>query len=245
MGVPRQMWAITINTGYGVKEDDKAKLLKFFNKQPRAFLITEKTDDKSHFHGGIMFDKAVLQGNVRNQLLRLFPEFDEKQKKHAIQVKNWYNLDWYHNYCDKDDNTEVVMDTFKPLFGEIFPFPDPDDKKDLRPISPWYDKLEKMILEDNRFHRDVDNTYSEKTIQIALGTYMAKDRTIQMITSRKEFLEKSRALVQYINQDPYMGYRDVKLKRLDEERDYCDLCPKCDSIKIHSKFQLRQDLNQK
>ena len=228
---PRQMWAITINTGYGVTEEDKDRVTKFFNKQYRAFLITEKESEKQHYHGGIMFEKEVIQGNVRNQLLRLFPDFDEKQKKHGIIVKNWYNLDWYQNYCHKSDCTIVIMDTFKPDSGEIFPFPDPDDKKDLRPLGAWYVKMEKMILEDERFQEP----YDERVIRKAVNTYQIIDRVIEPIIDPKLLQQKVRFLVKFINHE---GLNDYGHKRFrTEEEDWNEpvsLCPKCDCMKIES-----------
>ena len=217
---PRQMWAITINTGYGVTQKDSDQLVKMFSKN-RSFLVTEKTGDKSHYHGGIYFPKECIMGNVRNQILRLFPDFDEKQKKHAIIIKNWYNMDWYQNYCDKDEDVQVLHDTFKPEFGEVFPFPDPDDKQDVRPVSAWYHKLEKMILEDIRF----EEPYNETTVLRALNTYQNLDRTIEVIADPKQLQQKCRALVAYIAKDTRGTYNNKRIRTEDQEEDQCNVCP--------------------
>ncbi len=239
MPVSRQMFAITINTSYGVTEEDTAKLLKFFNKQERAFLITEKTDEKAHYHGGIMFPKEVLGGNLRNQLLRCFPNFDDKQKKHAIKIKNWYNMDWYEEYCKKDSGLnrvpngfKILMDTFQPQDGEVFPFPDPDDKKDVRPINAWCAKLEKMIEDDERFERDLGPDYTEEMVLRAINTYMYKDRTIDVIFDPRQLQHKVRGLTRYMNKYDGADYQSKNILTRAQENDSCDLCPKCDSMKI-------------
>ena len=227
MPTPRNMWAITINTSYGIREEDTAKLLKFFKKH-RSFLITEKQGDKQHYHGGIYFEKECIQGNVRNQLLRCFPDFDDKQKQHAIKVKNWYNNDWYENYCTKDEDVNVLHDSYKPDFAEIVPFPDPDDKKDVRPIAGWYAKMEKMILDDDRY----EEPYDETTILRAINTYQYSDRTIDIIPDPKQLQQKTRALVNYINKYSGPGYGYKRYRTEQQEEDDVDLCPKCDSCKI-------------
>jgi len=229
------MWAITINTGYGVTDKDKANLLKFFNKQPRAFLITEKTDDKQHYHGGIMFDREVIQGNVRNQLLRLFPDFDENQKKRAIIIKNWYNIDWYANYCDKDEHTDILMDTFKPEDSEILPFPDPDDKQDARPVNPWFDKMEKLWQE-----RHPNTEATEKPLLQMLNSLMYKERKIEIITDPKKYKDKVRCLIKYINKDDHPSYTNPHIN-LDENTlidrvEFCTTC--CKKRKTGSSYHL-------
>ena len=234
MGVPRQCWAFTVRPR-ALTEDHRARVLKLLASR-RAFCVMEDkgSDATQHLHGGIIFDKPIIQGNVRNMFLRLFPDFDEDEKKHAIIIKHWYNDDWIDEYCKKNiDHLVDVYSEVPPGFEELFnsigddpiPYAAEDDKQDVRPSSPWYAKMEKLLLSDERFVAP----YTEEKVLAFLNTLMNVDRVIDVIADPKLKQQKTRALLAYVMKDGSASYYNKRF-RTEFQEDTHKFCRRCDEV---------------
>jgi len=209
--VPRQLWSITFRPRNGVSDAQIETFIAHIAKYPQAFAVTEKKDDARHIHAGIMVDTPWLQGNIRNTFLRLFvKDLDDKEKKVALIVKHWYNLDWYEQYCDKNDDTVSLYDNINP---DDLPFAEPDDKQDARPVSAWYRKMEKQLLEDTRFKPP----YTEETCLAFLNTLQNLDRTIEVIPDPKQLQQKTRALKRFVEQYDGSTYSNKRIRTETQE----------------------------
>ena len=233
---PRQMITISLRDGKGCSDEKTDKLLKFLDKQSMdnmSFLVAEHYTDpvEGHYHGGLVFDHKVMASNVKNQINRLFPEFTTDQKKHAVKTDHWYNTNWYTEYCQKDDGQEdftwIKHLPESPSYPDEYPFAAVDDKQDVRPVNPWYDKMEAQIIADERFQPP----WTEEVILKALNTYMFKDRTSEVMTDPKAVQQKTRALLRYMIKYDGAEYSNKKFKTEHQENLEHSYCPKCDMIK--------------
>ncbi len=234
---PRNCWTFTFRPKTGATSEHVEKVVKWIKKYDYAFLISEKADHECHLHGGIVnLDKEISSSVTYNFLTRIMPKDDGSIPTVCCKVKHWYNHDWYQNYCQGLDGTgerKLDQPTYihvtipKENWEALIPYAPPDDKKDVRPVNPWYDKVEKMILDDERF----DEPWTEETILKALNTYMNKDRVLEVISDPKAMQQKTRALLRYMTHYDGDTYSNKKFKTEHQEDLDHTWCPKCDSVK--------------
>lgn len=217
MGVPRQCWTVTIRDGSGVSEYHHKVIKDMIVKCKQGFYVTEKKDEEEHIHAGLVFEKEQIQGNVRNTFLRKFPEWNEHQKKHALCITHWYNLEWYSKYCNKGGTFH-----FNNLDVDTIPFAAPDDSKDKKKPSIWYRKREAELLADERF----SPPYTEEVVLSFVNTLMNEDRTIEVIPDPKALQQKVRALVNFVNHYTGSRYPNKKFKT-EYQEELMNVCHNC------------------
>lgn len=213
-----QTFAITIRPRGGVTPDDQDLFDTWVKKKAKYyFLAKEKKDtDGEHIHAGIVMPKEWKMSNMRLTLKRLFPTWEEECLKHGIKCTVWYSIDFYEEYCQKEDD-ENIYDLNMPEDHDDIPFPPKDDKQMKRPISIWYHNLEEKWLA-----QDPVPTPTLQAIKEFVMKRMVVDRDLEIIADPRVFSQRCEALQRYINQDYTFP--------ADEVLGCCNTCKKRKSI---------------
>lgn len=194
-------WSLTFRPRNGVT-DEQIKILcdNIRKRSVHYMMITEKQEEKRHFHSGFILKNAQAKKNLKRWILDPFKsQLDPMEEKVQSQgIKIMYNGDWVTEYLTKEDDT-VVLDSKFPLdmqtIDVYFPPTIQNEKKLVKAnvADWWYAKMEKLWYE---YYNGVEP--STVNIFNFFIDMMHNKRVIRVIENKRKLIEKSIALKHHI-----------------------------------------------
>lgn len=118
-----------------------------------AHVITEKKGEARHVHTALILKEPATINSFNKKGRRFFNyiiEEDRGLNKILYKGGAWYNEDWYAKYCDKDDDTEVIMCDMcsKEERAKLYVDIPPEERRSAQTADPYLAKLERLWIED-------------------------------------------------------------------------------------------------
>ena len=112
-------------------------------------VVTEKEDENKHIHAAFWLRKAERPNDFKRRIVRQYQQLEKEGVykgiiKYMVVSKVMYNDDWYTKYCQKGDNTEIILHKVNPVVEERSKYyKDVPQKKD-KVADYQMDKLETL-----------------------------------------------------------------------------------------------------
>ncbi len=141
-------FCITVRPKLGLKESTTGALLKWFNKLPHAYAVTEMTCEAMHLHAQIWNTDGWIKGNVMKKLKQIcektIDDWDTDQNRHCCKVRVAYN-DWISTYCTdneaKIDEPVVILDNAPSNSSNADWYPSEEEQAEVLAEANAKDKL--------------------------------------------------------------------------------------------------------
>lgn len=196
---------VTINTGNGIDDEFKEKILKQSLKlTPYVHMIAEKENEKKHLHFQLWFDEGKTKGDIKTKYSRIcskYPWYTEFHKKNCVVVKICYS-NWIEIYCE--ENEEKKLDKSQELYKCI-----PKNPYDYYPSEAEQEKaLNKCIAVDKKFFQWAEDFkesefFNERIILDDVACFlfnmMFVSKKYQVIIDKKARVQNAECLYHYIN----------------------------------------------
>lgn len=193
-------YAITLRPSDGVTDDQVKTFVKYCKKTCEYYhIITEKTMASRHIHAGLILKSPSKRSNVVTQMMRMYPMLSTSEKSVFRQgIKIMYNEDFIRNYCNKEDDDTVVIESHLPEAGHLEsyfpPKPVPTDTAAKKKCSLYYHELERLWFQYMPVGTELNTMNSRKF----LAKMMYSKNEIPVIRDDKQILQTARHLVRWL-----------------------------------------------
>lgn len=194
-------WTINIRPTQGITDEQIAALTRFGHRSDYHLHGVEKESTERHSHMGVYLPRFSTKSNICNRLLAMpaFRMLDENERRRLrAGVKIMYNTDFVMGYIGDEAKKDAYTEASRNLPDDLdildTYYPDKDDTQAKKPLSIWYNTMEKHWRVENpvRNPRDLD------TLQNFLYRLMYRDRVIEVISDPRIFKNKLQSLYYYI-----------------------------------------------
>lgn len=214
------MFAGTLRPRNGITDEDRVKFEKWVRKACTHYFFTlEKQETEGqHMHWGIVLPKEWRISNVRLTVRRMYPHWEAIELEKGIKIKPWYSDAWYAEYCEKEGPDAIYEQNMPENLADL-PWPAEDDTQLKRPLSVWYDNLEKKYFQE---HEHPPPTLRE--VQEFVMGRMVINRDVEAIADKRVFNQRCEFLLRYMWKDnsfapvPEIGV----CERCKQKRDYSE-----------------------
>lgn len=201
-------YAITIRPRDGISEQQITKFCNYVTRKSIYYhVVTEGTMADRHIHAGVVFHKAAERRNVINEILRLYPELDAKERTVLrAGIKIMYNNDWINKYTEKNgadvegsDGTREEIISCLPESRHLdayFP-PKPEAKSSeakRKEHNKRYQQLEKLWFQ----YQTPGTEVNTPNCRAFLARMMYKENEINIPSQDKEIIQMARHLTRWL-----------------------------------------------
>lgn len=198
-------FAFTIRPTLGITDSTVEATITWLKKVHGAFAVLEKEADERHLHGQVWYEKPVKIGDLNKQLKRIcertIEDWNAKQKVVLVKgTKFAFNDDFVENYCLKEDDPRIKINTMPDNTDEYYPSKEEQDKiqKDKHAVDKKYHRW----LEDFKSSPYWINdswTPSLYDCAVFLSWKMFDTKEYMVVSDDRKKREYTKALFHYAN----------------------------------------------
>jgi len=199
----------TLRPRGGVTDRDISVVKTFITKWCQYYhVITEKKDEERHIHCALILNTPATVNSFNKKAKRKFEYICQEDRglmNYLYKGGPWYNEDWYVEYCDKGDDTVVVMHSMcdqearLPLYIDI----PPEERRNVTTADPYLAKLERLWIEDGEsLCRNSSGSIEVKRNCYLISRWISrkcfKDRVLKVIYDERRMRRVVKMLLCYL-----------------------------------------------
>ena len=203
MTQPARSFTITIRPKLGLSVKTEEDVLKYLEKQHHAFAVIEGEDESRHLHGQVWLKNPRKKGDFNKSIERICERTIDDWTPAQLLVlrggtKYAYNDDFVENYCQKEENPEIIFNN--PPAGDTSEYyPSEEDQNKIQAKANAVDK--KFHNWETKFHEWYTQDRQVRLGDVArwMSHAMFKEKSIQVIVDKKNRVQNCKSLYLYIN----------------------------------------------
>jgi hypothetical protein len=208
-----QAYAVTLRPREGITDEQISHFDDWVHKVcDHHLVVTEKRGKERHIHAGLFLKSNTTRSNLNNRILAIKKmDLDLTEKKILRQgTRIMYNTDFITEYCDKQDETEIISQNL-PDDIELLEayFPEKDDKRMSKEFkgSKWYLDCEKLWGE-------YSYPETEHGVKQFLHRLMYIDRKIEVIDDPRRLAGKTKSLFKFLQKEEVEDETDSEIQKI-------------------------------